>query len=259
MKYASAKIWPSALATLCLLTALLVQLPASLLAERLNRSCASHCQLAQATGFWWSGQARLYLRSTRNSGQNDDWFDLGPLHWSIHWGAPLRLAVRVAGGEAALDAGWQTRTLTARQLTLPAAWLLSQPGLPLPGDNWSGEIVVSALSLRIADPSRWESEGRLAWAKAASRLLPDLPPASLHLEWQLDSNNGGEARLHSAPDDPLAIAATIRFAAGPKADVIEASFTPTPATPASVRHQLATIAQPDPAQAGRYRLKHHFR
>lgn len=247
------------LAALCLLTALLVQLPASLLAEHLNRTCAGYCQLAQVTGVWWSGQARLFLRSTRNSVHNDDWLDHGPLHWSVHWGYPLRLAIRVAGGDAEFEASWQARTLTARQLKLPAAWLLSLPIFKLPAGGWTGEINLLALTLVTADQPRWQSHGQIVWQQAASTLLPELPPATLSLHWQTDANAGGEATFRSATVDPLAIAGQIQITAGGALAEIGLAVTPGAGASPAITRRLAAIAQPDPAQAGRYLLQHRFR
>lgn len=248
-----------ALLVLSLSTAVLLQIPASLVAQQINQQCAGHCRLAQPRGHWWSGEAMLFLRSTANSDQNSPWLDLGPVAWSLEIGYPSRLPIRHGDGRLLLEARWDRITVIASQLAVPATWLLSQPALGLPAGGWSGKFLLRELKLDWQAKRNWQSQGLLDWQEAASTLLPDLPPENLTLEWQADAAQGGQARLATPGSQPVAIAGQLRFGPAARPLDFEASITPDKNLPNALARQLASVSRPDPAQPGRYLFKHAFR
>lgn len=167
---------------LLLTLALLLRLPAHLLAPLLAAASPVPCRLTSTEGTLWSGQGQLFIHN------GERWFDLGPLAWRLLPGDAL---VRLRLGDGRID--WiNPRRVAIDGIVLPAASVLAQPALGLTGGPWQGTLALVATQLQ-AQPGKfraWTGAGQLLWRNAGSGLLADQPLGDYRLDWQW----GGGAR-----------------------------------------------------------------
>lgn len=182
--------WPRRLFSLGLCSLLgLAQLPASWPAAALNAACAGQCRIAEADGAWWQGRGRLFARLP----DADAWFDLGPLAWQLK---PFSASaeIRLGDGRATLALAGDGLHLSADGLVLPAALLLAQPALKLPGSGWQGRLALGRSTTHWSFAGIPDSQGELVWHGAASGLLEDYPLGELRIAWAYQAD-GLQARL----------------------------------------------------------------
>jgi len=165
---------------LLLTLALLLRLPAHLLAPLLVAVSPVPCRLAATAGTLWSGQGQLFIHN------GERWFDLGPLAWEFLPGDAL-VRLRLGDGRIA----WTSpRNIDIDGIVLPAASVLAQPALGLSGGSWQGTLVLAATQLQLPPGARsaWTGAGRLLWQNAGSSLLADQPLGDYRLDWQWDGS-----------------------------------------------------------------------
>lgn len=188
------KTWRRTLAPLLLLAGLTIltvlTAPAELLTRQLAAYCQEQCRFAEVDGYWWQGQARLYLQTGR---VDRAWQSLGLMRWHPD-GAGLQLDM--AGGTLRLYPSGAGLALEIDGIRLPAGALLSHLGHGLPSHGWGGEL--EAKTVRWSKP--WFSgqpslQGDLLWHQASSALLENQPLGDYRLHWKSGSDTPGQGEL----------------------------------------------------------------
>ncbi|RIX46730.1 MAG: hypothetical protein D3M94_08430 [Rhodocyclales bacterium GT-UBC] len=179
--------------------------PADLLARSLASTCPSPCRVAAAEGYWWRGQASLYVQG----GPARQWLDLGTLRWQPESGG---LRIDVAGGSIRLRPRWAGLDIDLEAVRLPAELLLAHAGHGLPGSGWGGDVL--ARSMHLSRPwgnAPLQVQGDILWLQASSALLENQPLGDYQLRWQGDGATPGEGDL-STRHGPLQLEGRLHLA-----------------------------------------------
>lgn len=161
---------------LLLVLALLIRLPAHVGDTLLATVCPSQCRLADTSGTLWAGSGQLFLHNGEN------WFNLGQLAWQV---LPATGYARMRLGSGTID--WsEPRRINVDGIVLPAASILAQPALGLPGGPWQGalEFNTSQFQLTPDKNPKFAGSGQIVWRNAASALLADHPLGDYRIDWQ---------------------------------------------------------------------------
>lgn len=166
---------------LLLLLALLIRLPAHVGDTLLATVCPSQCRLADTSGTLWAGSGQLFLHNGEN------WFNLGQLAWQV---LPATGYARMHVGSGTID--WsELKRIDIDGIVLPAASILAQPALGLPGGPWQGALELNACQFQLMQDNnlKFAGSGQIVWRNAASALLADHPLGNYRIDWQWNGSS----------------------------------------------------------------------
>lgn len=218
-------------------------LPATWTTAAINAACADRCRLAEPTGRWWQGTARLYVKAER-------WLPLGTVAWHPAWRGGPGILARMGVGEAAIRwTGTQFET-TLRGVTLPAELFMAQPALRLPRAGWGGVIEIATLQVNWT-PHGHAAAGTLRWRHASTTALDDLPLGEFGARLTV---RDGELAMNvtGAPGNALDAALQLNVAAQGRL-TLHGTVAATGEPAARLAPVLRTFALPD-GTPGRYRV-----
>lgn len=223
---------------LLVVLALLIRLPGHVGGTLLATVCPSQCRLATTSGTLWAGDGQLFIHNGEN------WFNLGRLAWQV---LPGNGYARLRLGSGTVD--WsELKRIDVDGIVLPAASILAQPALGLPGGPWQGALEINASQLHLApgkDP-QLAGSGQIVWRNAASALLADHPLGDYRIDWQWNGSTRPTANFSGGR------ATAIRVEGNVSATGLHAQIMLKDDARTALTRYVKLISQADAGEEGRH-------